>query len=610
MLSLWATAGQAQSPRHLNSDLLNLRLLSDEDITVLESLLDNPVNLNRAAPADLWFLDDSLVSVVLAARRSGPFSDWADLARRTLLSPERIHSLQQFVILPPERTIRANLSTRLVATGADERIRTRLNLDGRQWAAQWVVQRDPGEYHLADLSDLSVTVRGNSTHLALGAHRMTWGLGLVLADDFAAPRGETLLRPVSRILHLRPGYSNTNTGVLRGASVHHHWRRFNLLAGTSVQQADITTDPDGTSRVITYRTHTGPAETASEILCYLAGTASFLGWNVGGLATRYQLQAASGIPDSQRRIGSLVAMRSFQTRVGEWSFCHEEAIHQGEHDTAWQARQSARQTRLSYVTNRDLQRNRLRLTLLYRNYPPGWIPLRGRLVGDRVSRGNESGWFFGWRGDLRAWQLSGYLDSFHQIEPQSAGSWPREGWESGLAVRAGKRQVKASLFYRYREEIAGAGSLNSESLSIIQQKITATRYVRFALAYDGLRNLTARFTMVLRASGTGSEQGSGETIGGSLRYRFGSDISLTAGAYGFATDGWDQRLYVYEEGLPGEFNFRTLSGRGVRVYGRVALPVGRGLISFRLARQWWYANSAGTVLRESYQAGLQMDVAL
>ncbi len=610
MLFTCVTIGKAQSPRHLNSDLLNLQLLSEEDMAILESLLDNPVNLNRAASADLWFLDDSLVSVVLTARRSGPFSDWADLARRTLLPPERIHSLQQFVTLPPDREVRARLSTRLVATGTDERIRTRLNLDGRRWAAQWVVQRDPGEYHLADLSDLSLTVRGNSTHLALGAHRMTWGLGLVLADEFAAPRGETLLRPVSRALHLRPGYSNTNTGVLRGASVHHRWSRFQLLAGTSVQQADITTDPDGTSQVITYRTHAGPAASTGEILCYLAGTASFLGWNVGGLASRYQLQATSGIPDSQRRIGSLVAMRSFQTRAGEWSLCHEEAVQQGEPDTTWQVRQSARQTRLSFVAHRGLQRNRLRLTLLHRKYPPGWIPLRGRLVGDRVGRGNESGWFFGWRWGQPAWQLNGYLDSFHQVEPQLSGAWPREGWESGMAVKANRRQVEASLFYRYQEEIAGAGSLKSAGLSIMQQKITAANYVKFALAYNGLHNLTARFMMALRTSGAGDDQGWGETIGVSLRYRFRTDISFAVGAYGYATDGWDQRLYVYEDGLPGEFNFRTLSGRGVRVYGRMSLPVGKGLLSLRLARQWSRADPPGTTPRADQQAGLQMDIAL
>ncbi|UCH62247.1 MAG: hypothetical protein JSU77_10630 [Fidelibacterota bacterium] len=610
MLFLWATADKAQSLRHLNSDLLNLQLLSEEDIAILESLLDNPVNLNRASSADLWFLDDSLVSIVLIARQSDPFSDWDDLARRTLLPPEQINSLQQYLILLPVRDVNAKLSTRLVNTGADERIRTRLNLNGRQWAAQWVAQRDPGEYHLSDLSDLSITVRRNSTHLALGAHRMTWGLGLVLADEFAAPRGETLLRPLSRAFNLRSGYSNTNAGVLRGASIRHNWRRFQLLAGASVQQADITTDPDGTYRAITYRAHTGPAKVTGETLYYLAGTTKILGWDVGGLAARYQLQAHSGTPDSRHRTGSLITMRSFKTQEGELSFCHEEAVQQDKPNTAWQIQQRARQTRLSYVVNRGRQENQLRLTLLYRSYPPGWTALRGRLVGDRVSRGNESGWFFGWRWGQRPLQLNGYLDSFRQVEPQLMGSWPREGLESGLAVRAGKRQVETSLFYRYREEIASAGSLNNENLHIVQHKIATTHYVRFTLANNGFRNLTARFMIAYRATGEGSEQGRGETIGGSLRYHFRSDISFAVGAYGFATDGWAQRLYVYEDGLPGEFNFRVLSGRGMRIYGKTTIPVGQGSISLRFTRLWGCTDPRWTTLQVDQQVGLQMDIAL
>ncbi len=189
---LLATVLHAQSFQNFGTDILNLQLLTDEDLAALESLLDNPLDLNTATPADLWFLNDSLSSVVLAVRQSGPFSSWEDVAQRTKLPPARIDALRQFVYLPPDRGVQAQLSTRLVAAEDDERIRTRLKLEGDQWRAQWVMQRDPGEYHLTDLSDLSLTIHRDSTRITLGAHRLTWGLGLVLADEFASPRGETL----------------------------------------------------------------------------------------------------------------------------------------------------------------------------------------------------------------------------------------------------------------------------------------------------------------------------------------------------------------------------------------------------------------------------------
>jgi len=595
---LWflITGLQAQ-PDQLNTDVLNLQLLSNEDFAALESLLDNPLSLNTATAADLWFLEDSLVVIVLTARQAGPFTGWEDVARRTHLPPARIEALRQFVYLAPERALQGRLSTRITTSGTDERIRTRLNLDGDQWKAQWVVQRDPGEYHLADLSDLSVMMERGSTSFALGAHRVTWGLGVVLADEFATPRGETLLRPASGSIRLRPGYSNTNTGVLRGASIHCRQGRVQLIAGTSIQQADVTTDPQGNPRVVAYRAHTRPTATAGETLAYFAGTVSVLGWNLGGLTTWYDLQATAETAGSRRQVHSLVAARTFQSRLGEWHASHEEGL---------QTTARASQTRLSFERSSSPQHSRLRLTLLHRRYPQGWVPLRGHLVGARVSRGNESGWFFGWLWGHTPWKISGYLDTYRQQVPDQTGSWPRVGWESGLAASVKKHAVKVSLYYRSREETANASVLSSAGLDLLEQRLTTSHYVRFSLLYSRSPAFTARFVAAATTSDAGGQEGKGETFGGSLRYRFRSGAAVTLGAHVFETDDWDHRLYVYEDGLPGEFSLRALSGQGVRMHGRVALPVGKGQVSLRVARQWRRTSPEESAL----QVGLQMDIAL
>jgi len=189
ILLLGSAVGYGQHSEQLNLDLLDLQPLSEDDLTALESLLDNPIDLNHAEATDLWFLDDSLAAAMLTAARSAPFSDWGDLARRTSLRPEIVQFLQGLAYLSPASGVEARLSTRVVNTGSDERIRTRFNIEGEEWSAQWVIQRDPGEYHLADLSDLSMTIYRNSTQMNLGAHRLTWGLGQVLSEEFVAPRG-------------------------------------------------------------------------------------------------------------------------------------------------------------------------------------------------------------------------------------------------------------------------------------------------------------------------------------------------------------------------------------------------------------------------------------
>ncbi len=599
------SVGYGQHSEQLNLDLLDLQLVSEDDLTALESLLDNPIDLNRAEVTDLWFLNDSLASAVLTAGRSAPFSDWEDLTRRTGLQPEMVQFLQELAYLPPEYGVEARLSTRVTNTGADERIRTRFNIEGEEWSAQWVIQRDPGEYHLADLSDLSITIYRNSTQVNLGAHRLTWGLGQVLSEEFVTPRGESLLQPITRIAYLKPGYSISSTGVLNGVGIHHRWDRFQLFAGISLQKVDVTSDQNGTSQVVSYRIHSGPVVTAGENLGYLAGIKSLFGWEVGGLIANYQLRSTSSLSGLQRQVYSLVVKRSFQTQAGDWRLDHEEAA-----ENTGRSLQRSSQTRINFISANGLHDDQLRLTLLYRSYPPDWVPLRGSLVGDQVSRGNETGWFLGWQWKHRPWRFSGYLDSYRQMIPQSYGYWPRDGWESGLSLRIEQQPLAAGVLYRYQVEHGTVNTYNDDGLSIIQRLMTIDHYLKLTLNRSWSSNFTTGFFAAIKVSDSAAERGFGEVLGADLNLHFRSDLALDLGVYGFTTDGWDQRIYVYEFSLPGEFNFRALSGRGVRAYGRVALPVGWGQVSIRAARQWWYTGLTTGTLNSSWQAAVQMDIPL
>ena len=108
----------------------------------------------------------------------------------------------------------------------------------------------------------------------------------------------------------------------------------------------------------------------------------------------------------------------------------------------------------------------------------------------------------------------------------------------------------------------------------------------------------------------GEETGRGQTVGGSWHYRSGGGTALAIGSYWFDTDDWEHRLYVYEDGLPGEFNFRPLAHRGVRIYGRVSRPVGTGLLSLRIGQEWQAIDEPIPTRENSLQVGVQMDVAL
>ncbi len=598
---------QAQSAENISNDILNLERQSEDDLAGLESLLDNRVSLNDASSEELWFLDDSLAAAILSAREAGPFRDWAELGRRTSLPPATIRSLREIIDLAIVGQTEGRLSTRIVDHGADERIRTRLNLNGPSWSGQWVLQRDPGGYDLADLSALSVNVRRGDRELALGAQRLNWGLGLVLADEFPAPRGETLLRPVSRLLRLRPGFSSGNLGTLQGASIDLQGERLRLLVGASAQQTDITADSDGAPRIVAYRTHASPATTTRETVSYLAATALIRGWSVGGLISDYDLRPTQETSGSGGRIYSVTAMGAILTGAGEWRANHEGALRtiRGANGPG----PGASQTRVTFSSKGERGRPYLRLALIHRRYPPNWIPLRGRMMGRHVSRGNETGWFVGWHWRDTPWQTSGYLDLYRPLQAP-AGGWPLEGQEWGLRVSARTRRGEVTLFARGREEATSSQELNQSGVEIIRRQVAVTRFLSAAWTSRWSRRLTGR--LIAKGNtrqGTGKAQWGG-AVGGSLRYQSPAGNTSALGAFAFRTDGWDRRVTIYQYGLPGEFNLRALSGRGWRIQGRWGRALGNGVLSVRLARQWRRRENGRPGLEITSEAALQMDVAL
>lgn len=586
----------AQEDGPLNLDLINYPFNTQLYGSAPATSLENPINLNTATEADLWFLSDSLATALLSGRESGPYTSWRDVAKRTDLPPDWVDALQRYFYLAPTGRVETYLSSRVTRSATGERIRSRLNVHSSTWAVQWVTQQDPGEYRLTDLSDISLAHEGEKTHLTVGAHRATWGLGLVLANEFPKPRGAALLRLPTKHQRIRPAYSNSNTGVLRGGSLLQRWSKLTLGAGFSSQLADIALDSEGIPRVVDYRIHNKPRPIGRENLSYVTATTTLLGWELGGLAAQYDLAMETGEQRLERRPVSLMVAKSYVTELGRWELMHE---------NTWDQSRGASQTRLNFIANQDGLNGRLRLTLLYRDYPPGWTPLRGQLVGAWASQGNERGIFLGGEWRKRPWTLTSYWDGYRQQRSLTEGFWPNQGWEAGLHFQGNLPTITVSGYYRHKEEEATTDAKNTHGLDIVRRELYTRHYGKLILS----ANLSGAWRIRGLATGIitdlGGVSGNGRAVGASIRYRRRGGPSLTAGLALFDIEGWINRLYVYEEGLPGEFQFRTLYGQGTRVYGRLSRPVGRGEFALRLGRTWRFDGGNG-----GWQGGLQMEVAL
>jgi hypothetical protein len=409
---------------------------------------------------------------------------------------------------------------------------------------------------------------------------------------------------------MRHGYSNSNTGIIRGASLQYSGMRVKLAGGISRQSVDITTSSAGNPQVMAYRVHTKPVPSTRETFPYLAGTVSVSGWVIGGLASWYTLQPTTVSSKAQNWNYSLAMMRVFNNHIGEWHFAHETALRSVSKGGAGFAISRGHQTRVTFQGYKAGTGGRLRLMVMHRHFSPDWTAVRGQLIGDRLDQGNESGWFIVWQWSRRGWKVRGYLDSYQQCENKEIASWPRDGWESGLSFKGRWRTLETTVYYRQREVAAILSSRNSAGLDILHKQIEVTHYARCAVSYTPFSNLRLRLMTALSYPGTHDISQGGETFGGSLRYRTSPGVVYSMGAHLFNIASWDHRLYIYEDGLPGEFNFHVLSGQGTRVHARIVLPIGDSSIALRAAQKWWHQNRSQEPLQSATQIGLQMDIAL
>lgn len=601
-LLLW---GQFSSP--FLPDFIDEQQLTSEELLALESYLDNPRDLNRISFQDLWFIADSLATLIVNTRQARPYRSWEDMARRTQLPESMIQELKLMFSLQQEQLFQGNWTTRLINSGNDERIRSRIHVSRRFWSAQWTLQRDPGEYDLTDLSAFSLGVQRGNTTLIIGSQRIEWGQGLVLSKAYAPRRGIALLRSPSDIMRIRPGYSNINSGAIQGISLSTQLGRLRVFCGTGLHKADVTLTPSGYPKIVAYRTHSHPSRQQYEVVPWIGSSTAFKQTSLGAFAGEQYLMPDDTLSGYRTQVLSLVLVKKYVAAAGTWQLRHEEAWQSQGYREASGKQLRATQTRVLFNSKVDSSGKRVRLTMIYRAYPHRWVPIRGQLFGRHTSNGNERGLYLGWEWSRNPFSLTGHMDYFQQVIP-TTGLWPHRGWESSLSAGLGGKSCLTRLTYRRKGEEVCVSSETLDGLTINTHVEPVTTYTSITYSGDLGLHLSARIHAARTKNDTGSR--SGNAIGSTLRYYTRSKTSIAAGAYLFRTDGWDQRIMIYEAGLPREFNMRPLYGSGLRIHGLISIPMDNGAISFRAAKEWKEADVGSETAASPLQAGIQIDIAL
>jgi hypothetical protein len=224
--------------------------------------------------------------------------------------------------------------------------------------------------------------------------------------------------------------------------------------------------------------------------------------------------------------------------------------------------------------------DRFDAVVLARHYPRDFVSLHGYAFGERngVSQ-NETGLYLGL--GLRpapTWVVSGYFDQYRFPWVRFALPRPATGHEALLYVEHKPRRW-ITLYVQGRTETRETGAdFTAPTGAVLSGLVPETRQsLRVQGEYEANRDL--RFRTRIEGSRYREDDGpvdTGVLLFQDVRWQFLPSLRLDARLTYFDTEGFDARLYQFENDLLGVFANTLLFGRGTRTYAMLTFkPRGR-----------------------------------
>lgn len=206
------------------------------------------------------------------------------------------------------------------------------------------------------------------------------------------------------------------------------------------------------------------------------------------------------------------------------------------------------------------------LSFLYRDYPRDFPSIRSNAFGESSEANNESGFYSGLsiRFNNR-WSFSSYVDVWKFPWLRFQVDLPSTGYEYFAKLDYFvKRKLYAYVQYRHEKKQENF-SIDGENITEVLDRFRD--YLRVHINYNLNKNLELRNRVEFSFFRHGTQNDRGFLAYQDIIYRpVGKRFSFTARYAIFDTDGFDSRIFAYENDLLYEFFIPSFSNRGSRFY--------------------------------------------
>ncbi|MBW6497015.1 MAG: helix-hairpin-helix domain-containing protein [Bacteroidales bacterium] len=242
---------------------------------------------------------------------------------------------------------------------------------------------------------------------------------------------------------------------------------------------------------------------------------------------------------------------------------------------------------------------RLSLALLHRKFSKDYQSLFAAAFSENTRVVNEDGLYLGINARLsQQWRISAYADHFSFPWMKFRTYLPSKGYE--YLVQVNYRPSRGTEMYaRYRIKNKPLNSQDPDMMRHLEDVVRQN--YRFHISYPISPSFTLRNRIELVDFRFGERKEKGYAIYQDVIYRsLSSPLAVTLRYALFDTDGFDSRIYVYENDVLYAFSFPFYADRGSRAYVLVRYRLSRNIDLYARLAQTWYSN------RDSSGSGLDL----
>lgn len=582
----------------------------EEIVDFVESLANNPLNVNRASLDELMLipgLNLRLAQAIADHRASNaPFTDVDDLLKVRGIGPATLRNIRPYVSVGSRReqgrdlylnprfwtdNSRFEMFSRYQRTLQDQEGYTRDDGSGYQGSPVRYYQRiryrsnhlslnltqekDPGEplSGLAgfDFNSLHFAVEDadNLQMLVVGDYSLAFGQGLILWNGGSFGKGQEVIRSISKNDRgVRPFTSAQEAIGFRGVAAT-YGNRFQVTGFYSNRKRTAVVVDEG---VVNFPIQTGYHRTANEIARKnnlgqetfggrLRAELPFGFIGFSGYINRFDQTIAQGTQPYQRYRFTgrdLTALSAdFRILLGSVILFSEA----GYTDNGGYGLLTGAEIEIGENTD---------VALAYRYYDQAFHSIFGSAFGEQTGiTGNEEGFYIGLRHRLSSsLRLSGYLDQFRFPAPRFQTHQPTSGFD-WLALLEYQPRRDLSLYFLARYKVRGE-EYNSEDMygreiRLLSDATRSSYRLHADYQVHPKIRLRSRVDIIRSLTATGKKEW-GLLIFQDIRFHPWSRLQVDARATLFDTDGYNSRVFQFENDLLYVLSNAMLFDQGQRIY--------------------------------------------